>query len=100
MAPTAQCRGGGRNLLHNETATRQISAAGPAVEIVFSPKQEIPQHQQRQKEGNYMIKRKVLPGIEPGSPGQSKHALGERGIRTGSDNRYTIKPIEESRFSL
>jgi hypothetical protein len=38
-------------------------------------------------------KRKVLPGIEPGSPGVNMYPGDEITIRTGSDNRYTIKPF-------
>ena len=38
-----------------------------------------------------LAKGKVLPGIEPGSPGcPTSQAV--MSIRTGSDNRYTIKP--------
>jgi hypothetical protein len=36
-------------------------------------------------------KLKVLPGIEPGSPG-CPTSQDMMSIRTGSDNRYTIEP--------
>lgn len=36
-------------------------------------------------------KEKVLPGIEPGSPG-CPTSIDMMSIRTGSDNRYTIEP--------
>jgi hypothetical protein len=44
------------------------------------------------KDTGSRAKRKVLPGIEPGSPGcPTLRAV--MSIRTGSDNRYTIKPF-------
>ena len=38
-------------------------------------------------------KGKVLPGIEPGSPG-CPTPQDVMSIRTGSDNRYTIEPSD------
>jgi hypothetical protein len=40
----------------------------------------------------YCAKGKVLPGIEPGSPGCPTPSWKVMSIRTGSDNRYTIEP--------
>ena len=57
--------------------------ATPAVKIMFFAKNRQRYHNLNKKYTMYRIKRKVSPGIEPGSPGQSRHVL----TRTRDQNR-------------